>query len=233
MQDAFDIRCEWGSHGIDSIARDAVAIIVDVLSFSTAVAIALERGAIVFPWAHDHTCAIAFARQQDAVVASKRTVNAPSLSPASLQSLEPGTRLVLPSPNGSRLSIQAARVARAVAVASLRNATAVARWAMQQQAPVAVIPAGEQWPDGSPRFAIEDLLGAGAVIAAMSGNKSSEAKAAQAMFEQSDVAEAIRSAASARELIERGFAADVDVAAQVDVSTVVPVLGDNSAFAQP
>jgi 2-phosphosulfolactate phosphatase len=232
MQDRWDIRCEWSRHGIDTTAGNAVAIIVDVLSFSTAVTIAVERGASVFPWAHDHACAVTFARQRDAIVAAKRSVDAPSLSPASLRSIERDTRLVLPSPNGSRLSIHAARIARAVAVACLRNAQAVATWAMQQGPPIAVIPAGEQWPDGSVRFAIEDLLGAGAVIAAISGNKSPEALAAEAVFRQTDVAEAIRAAASGRELIERGFADDVELAIARDVSTVVPVLRDNSAFTQ-
>ena len=31
------IRCEWGLHGVERLGPDAVAIIVDVLSFSTAV----------------------------------------------------------------------------------------------------------------------------------------------------------------------------------------------------
>lgn len=233
MQDAYDIRCEWGRHGIDTIARDAVAIIVDVLSFSTSVTIAAERGAVVFPWAHDHACAVAFARQHDAIVASKRVLDAPSLSPASLQRAGRGSRIVLPSPNGSRLSIQAARVARAVAVASLRNATAVAQWANEQGPPVAIIPAGEQWDDGTVRFAVEDLLAAGAVIAALRGSKSAEAMMAAAMFEQSrgSLAETLRGAESGRELIARGFAEDVELAAVLDASSVVPVLREDGAFA--
>lgn len=231
MQDAYEIRCEWGAHGIDAVARDAVAIIVDILSFSTAVTIAVERGATVFPWAHDHACAVTFARQQDAIVAAKRALDTPSLSPSSLRDLEPGARLVVPSPNGSRLSIHAARVARSVVVASLRNATAVAKWAIQQGPPIALIPAGEQWEDGSVRFAVEDLLGAGAVIAAMRGSKSPEALVAEGLFSRGNVAETIRATASARELIERGFAEDVELAMAVDVNEVVPVLRDNGSFA--
>lgn len=233
VQDAYDIRCQWGRHGVDTIARDAVAIIVDVFSFSTAVTIAAERGAVVFPWAHDHACAVAFARQQDAVVASSRVLAAPSLSPASLQRVERDTRIVLPSPNGSRLTIHAMRVARAVAVASFRNATAVAKWANEQGAPIAVIPAGEQWDDGSVRFAVEDLLGAGAVIATLRGSKSAEATMAAAMFTQTrgDLAETLRGTESGRELIERGFGEDVELAAALDVSNVVPVLRENGAFA--
>ena len=49
-QSEFDVRCEWGEHGVHQLApiSDAV-IIVDVLSFSTCVAIATGRGAILFP----------------------------------------------------------------------------------------------------------------------------------------------------------------------------------------
>ena len=51
-QDDYDVRCEWGLHGVQRLApiSDAV-IIVDVLSFSTSVVIAVERGAVIFPYA--------------------------------------------------------------------------------------------------------------------------------------------------------------------------------------
>ena len=57
-----------------------------------------------------------------------------------------------------------------VVVANLRNRAAVAEWVLAQQGEkgerfmVAVIAAGESWPDGSTRFAVEDLLAAGALI---------------------------------------------------------------------
>ena len=69
-------------------------------------------------------------------------------------------------------------------------------------------------------------LAAGAVVAALDGSKSPEATTAERMFAVAggDLKELVRSCASAREIIDRGFAADVEVAVELDDSDVVPVL---------
>lgn len=75
-----------------------------------------------------------------------------------------------------------------VVAACLRNARAVAAWLSERSGaddgPVTVIAAGERWPDGSLRPA-QDLLGAGAVVAALAQRRgvrvSPEAAAAGAV----------------------------------------------------
>lgn len=225
VQAGFDIRCEWGLSGITALGPTSdVVIIVDVLSFSTCVEIATANGAFVLPYQFNDATAERFANQSNALLASSRDGRGYSLSPTSLVEIPRGTRLVLPSPNGATLSL-AASSSKAIA-GCLRNATAVAREASRLGKRITVVPAGEKWPDGSLRPALEDWLGAGAVIAALDGSKSPEAKSAEIAFEASgqNLIELTESCASARELADRGFGADVELATRVDCSDVVPTL---------
>jgi 2-phosphosulfolactate phosphatase len=112
-QAGFDARLEWGVQGAVMLAKVCpVVAVVDVLRFTTAVEVAVARGALVLPhrW-------------------SDRAAVPPgpfSLSPASLLAVPPETRLQLPSPNGATVALAAA--AGAVVLAGcLRNASAVAR----------------------------------------------------------------------------------------------------------
>ena len=94
-----------------------------------------------------------------------------------------------------------------------------------------VVAAGERWAaDDSLRPALEDLLGAGAVISALGaagvGGWSPEASAAAYTFEavQGSVSDVLRACSSGQELIGRGFGEDVDIAAELDTSPHVPML---------
>lgn len=243
---------EWGvagaRHFTEGADRAQVVVVVDVLSFSTSVTVALERGARVWPHpggeqAHE------LARSLEAVLAGTRShTSGPSLSPASLLDLAPGTRLVLPSPNGSSIAHVLMSSPALVLIGCLRNASAVAARVAQQvrellhgagqdgsgqdRAPVrvAVVPAGERWGDGSLRVAYEDHVGAGAVVAGLRRvlpgiQVSAEAAVAAQAFEH---LMPLAGTPSGRELIERGFAQDVEIAGEVDASQVVPVLKQGS-----
>lgn len=224
----FEIRCEWGLRGLRALAPISdVVIIVDVLSFSTALDVATSRGAVIYPYRFKDAAAAAYARSIQAELASAGRGPGFSLSPASLQSIEAGTRLVLPSPNGAALAFSAEHPI--LLAACLRNATAAAALAANLGTSVAVIPAGETWDSGDLRPCAEDLAGAGTIIAALRGRKSPEALLAEAAFALfRDHPQALRDCASGRELVERGYAADVEIAAQIDASRNVPRMTDRA-----
>ena len=216
-------------------------MIIDVLSFTTSVTVAVEAGTLVFPYAWRDETAAGFAGQHQArLAAGRRTASAESpwsLSPAALRRAPFTARLVLPSPNGSAISAAAADSGATVLAACLRNINAVGRWLAEHdfgtpRQPVTVIAAGERWPGGELRPALEDLLAAGAVIAAMNEHDSvlsPEAGAARACFEgTADLASAVTNSASGRELTEGGFADDVAIAIEINSCRVVPVLADHA-----
>lgn len=225
------VNCEWGVKGIDRFKQSSdVIVIVDVLSFSTAVDIALSRGAIVYPYKFTDETAILYSKQVDAVLASsRRSLDKLSLSPSSLLKIEFGTKLVLPSPNGSELSFLSGSQKVRTITACLRNCRASAEAAMSLGERITIIPAGEKWKDGSIRFAIEDLIGSGAVLSLINGEFSPEAELAISAFKASEnrLYEILSSSASGIELINMGFPGDVELAADMNISDSVPLLNGN------
>jgi 2-phosphosulfolactate phosphatase len=95
---------------------------------------------------------------------------------------------------------------------------------------VAVVPAGERWPNGALRPAIEDLIGAGAIIEELGLPRSAEAEVAKQAFlgARAALPELLRACFSGRELSERGYSEDIDVAADLNCSTATPVLIDGA-----
>jgi 2-phosphosulfolactate phosphatase len=238
-QSGFNVRFEWGLQGTKTVAAgSSVVIVVDVLSFSTAVDVAVSRGAFVYPFPWNDERADEFAKQVGAVVAVDRhamsLANPFSLSPGSLATLSRGTRIVMPSADGGTLSLVASELGATVITGCLRNATAVARAARSHLAKgspdaiITVLAAGERWPDGSLRPALEDFLGAGAIISALADLRlSPEARAAAAPYERYAEDE-VRECASARDLRADGFEQDVELALRADVSAAVPELRDGA-----
>ncbi|HEY1158774.1 MAG TPA: 2-phosphosulfolactate phosphatase, partial [Arthrobacter sp.] len=115
---------------------------------------------------------------------------------------------------------------------------------LPDDAVVAVVAAGERWPDGTLRPAVEDHIGAGAFIAGLVAagkggyeagdgrhGYAPEAVAAMAVYESAEprLREVLQQCSSGRELSGAGYAADVDIAAELDQSDSVAILR-NGAF---
>jgi len=233
------VRFDWGPTGATAVGEGAeVAVVVDVLSFTTTLCVAVERGISVLPYRWKDDRAAAYAADRGATLAVGRLEarslphgNGVSLSPAAMARVTGVERIVLPSPNGSAISFGLAERGSTVVGACLRNRSAVARWLLERGGTVAVVAGGERWPDDTLRPCAEDLWGAGAVLSLLpDADLSPEARLAADAFRavEPGLAEALHGCAGGLELADAGFAEDVDVAAALDVSGVVPVLADGA-----
>ena len=114
----------------------------------------------------------------------------------------------------------------------------VAEWVLARQVEegrrlaVAVIAVGGSSGDGRMRFAVEDQLGAGAIVDALAALGidycSPEAAVACASFTalRTVIGHLVSASVNGRELIARGHQRDVLQAAEVDASTEVLVLAE-------
>lgn len=232
------LRFEWGLQGAEAITSGArISVVIDVLSFTTALSYAIDAGMTVFPYRWKDASAERFAREHAATLAASRGETGPgriTLSATSILEAHGVERLVLPSPNGSTIAHVLSQHGATVLGACLRNRSSVAGWIDRNSDSaadtVAIIAAGERWPDASLRPSIEDLWGAGSVIAALHDlgwtDLSPEARMAMAAFAavRDDIVDGLRDCASGRELIDIGFERDVDDAAHLDTSSHVPIL---------
>jgi 2-phosphosulfolactate phosphatase len=143
--------------------------------------------------------------------------------------------------NGAAVAQAAGATEATVLIGALRNAAAVARAILDLQhergarTGIAVIACGElasRAPDATLRFAVEDLLGAGAVIDALAtlgiDHSSPEAAVAGEGFRslRGAARHLLTASASGRELEHIGLRDQVLAAAAVDAASVVPVLRD-------
>jgi 2-phosphosulfolactate phosphatase len=143
--------------------------------------------------------------------------------------------------NGIAVAEAAARTGALVLLGALRNASAVAGAVLAEQerrgarTSIAVIAAGEltgRDAGATVRFAVEDQLGAGAIIDALGSlgidHTSPDAAVASESFRalRRAVMHLLTASGSGRELIARGQRDDVLAAAAVDAASVVPVLRD-------
>lgn len=237
-QSPFNCRLEWGERGArEAAARGDIVIVVDVLSFSSTVATALHYGAVVFPHAKDAQ-ASEFAKLHRADIIMGRAEAAadgmPTLSPVSFGPEHAGRRYVLCSLNGA-VCARIGAYAPALLVGCLLNAKAAAREADRLRrmsgANITVIACGEKWDGALPgenimRPSVEDYLGAGAILYALEGSRSPEADVCAGAFRHAEnrIRELVLDCGSGRELLDRGYAADVIHSSQMDVYSIVPRL---------
>ena len=246
-QDGYAVRLEWGPDGVRALAPNcAVVIIIDVLVFTTSVDVALGRGGRVLPLPRRDAEGEERARAAGAVLTRsglRRTeegfdadpdVNIWTLRPSSLVELPAGTLLAVASPNGATLCVLAGESGATVLAGCLRNASAVAAAArtIAGGRPIGIVPAGERWhhtDNRGLRPSLEEYLGAGAIAEALAApNSSPEVQVAAMAFAaaRDRLPELLAGSVSGRELAHAGVPTDVELAGELDRSTVVPILVD-------
>lgn len=110
LQLDYGLRFDWGLPGAKAVGAAAdIAVVVDVLSFTTTLTVAVDAGIDVLPYRWNDDSAERYARDSDAVLAvgrSRAVGGQISLSPNTIRRHAAPQRVVLPSPNGSNICFE-------------------------------------------------------------------------------------------------------------------------------
>ena len=151
-------------------------------------------------------------------------------SPGQFSAAHRDTTLFMCTTNGTR-ALLAARSAAVVYAGALVNASAVARRLRADERDVILLCAGT---NGA--VAMEDVLGAGAVLDALHAEPASDlARMALDLFRagRERLGEMLRDAQGGRNVIEAGLPQDIDFAARLDVFDVVGVASGDPLVVRP
>lgn len=235
-QDRHRCRLEWGHRGAKAAAeRGDILVVVDVLSFSTTVATAAHHGVVIYPSLTKDKFRLA--ERVGAEVAFRRhevpQLGRFSLSPRTFVGADRGAKVVLESLNGATCCILG-KPCPHVVIGCLNNARAIGENVNGlldlTERGVTILACGERWPtrfdDEQLRMAVEDYLGAGAIISQIRVDKSPEAKVAAAAFEavSGRLEETLLLCGSGIELCSKNYADDVRHASRLDLYDCVPVV---------
>ena len=235
-------RIDWGRRGARrAAARGDIMVIVDVLSFSSMVATALHNNISIYPCTmKDDTVELARRIGGEAAVGRKDVPQKGrfSLSPLTYSPGAAGSKVIVASPNGAtccRFADQASYLFCGGLLNARSVAEEISRILTDSDLAVTIIACGERekepGEDGPIRFAVEDYLGAGAILSEIEFEKSPDAMVCEAAFLNSrdNLSEIIRTCPSGVELRDCGFGEDVSYCANLNIFDIVPVL-ENGFF---
>lgn len=142
--------------------------------------------------------------------------------------------VVLTTTNGTS-AFQAVLGAQAIIACSFLNAAAAARWLTGTGLDILIVCAGQRG-----RFCLEDAVGSGMLIdrlldiADRACECSDAARAAHQLFAtyRDDLIGMLRGCEWGRKIIQKGFGADLEICAQVDLTDIVPVMQKDRLVAE-
>ena len=218
------------------------AVVIDVIRASTTITIALHHGCAGIVPARSLREARAIAlRLGDATLlagerAASKVVGADlGNSPAEYERERvEGKIVVLTTTNGTR-ALRAIEGARAVIACAFLNVSAAARWLRRAGPDVLIVCAGRNG-----HFCFEDAVGGGMLIDRLlrlsdrSLQLSDAARAAHLLYTANGGAllEMLRGSEWGRDITRKGFGADLEICAQVDLTDVVPVMREGRLVAE-
>ena len=221
--------------------RGAHVAVVDVLRATTTIATAIANGADGVVALDDPNAAIALGQRlgRERVIfcgeRDARRIEGFDLdnSPASFTpSAVGGKALLMTTTNGTR-ALRAVHPAASIRAAALVNRTAVADALAGEDGNIVIVCAGDEGA-----FALEDAIGAGALVDALLGQISNVelhdgARAAALLYRSvaNRLADAVASSDHAQRLASKGFGADLTRCAALDSLSVVPTLRDGMLVA--
>jgi len=218
------------------------AVVIDIIRASTTITMALHHGCagIVPARTLREARAVALTLGDGALVAGERA--AAKMAGADLgnspaeygRERVEGKTVVLTTSNGTR-AIRAIEGAREVIACAFLNVSAAARWLRRAGLDVLIVCAGRNG-----HFCFEDAVGGGMLIDRLSRisdrplELSDAAMAAHLLYSanQGNLLEVLRGCEWGRDITRKGFGADLEVCAQVDLTDVVPVMREGRLVAE-
>lgn len=216
-----------------SASGRAIAVI-DVIRATTTITMALHQGcAGVIPVRTlNEARAVAWKLGRRALLAGERgAVKAAGFdlgnSPAEYgRERVKGKTVVLTTTNGTR-TFRVASEAQAIIACSFLNVSAAARWLAGTGLDTLILCAGQHG-----RFCLEDVVGGGMLIdrvLSVSDRPMECSDAAWAAYKlfityRNDLFGMLRGCEWGKEIIRKGFGADLEICAQVDLTDIVPVM---------
>jgi 2-phosphosulfolactate phosphatase len=216
-----------------ALAEGDVPVIVDVLRFSSTVTTAVANGFTIIPSDRSDD-AKRLADQLGAAVSGPTGKTRYSLSPLDYLDPKAPEVVILVSPNGAALARIAGGEAFAF-IACLLNARTAGRMlrtvSERTGKGIVLVAAGEAAEDqeadlAKRRFAIEDYLGCGAILAELRMVETPEAVVCRRTFEacRHDCADLIGGSLSGRYLAEKGWDFDLSHCVQRNIYDVLPIV---------
>jgi 2-phosphosulfolactate phosphatase len=217
----------------EHIVNRAVAVF-DVLRATTTIAAALAAGVSEIRIFDTVESAAAAKQEQNCLLVGERNCLPPpgfdlGNSPGSFDSTAHRGRIIFMSTTNGARAIVAAQAAPLLLTAALVNAAATADRLLAAKLDITLLCAGT---DGQP--AMEDLIGAGAVIAALAHKTSLSlendiARIAHRLFQSArqDLRSALAESTGGQNVLAVGLDADIDFAARLDAFQIVGVVAVN------